>query len=105
MQFNVVERMTRAPSRCIFCHRQDGPAIETGLQERLPFGQVYVCLTSCVPSFIELAGGLTAAERRAKGDELRDVEDRLAKATAELDRLRPFERAIMQARDSVGHAV
>lgn len=102
MHMNVVERPSRAPSRCMLCHRTDGPMIETGLQERLPFGQVYICLTSCVPTMIELSGGLTkhAAEEllRSRGE----LRGRLELAEGEIQRLLPFERAIVGARQSMG---
>lgn len=99
--FNRVDRAVLAPSRCIFCHRQDGPMIDTGLLERMPFGRIYVCLTSCIPQFIDLAGGLTAEQAKHVTGELGKLRRELDAIGPELARLQRMEAAVASARETV----
>jgi hypothetical protein len=98
MQMARVERMVLGPSRCFFCGRNDGPAIDTHIQRPAPVGHVYICQTSCLPKMIELIGGLSpnaASELLRHGaTKARELES----AKAEILRLRPFEQAVANAR-------
>jgi hypothetical protein len=98
---NPVERMILSPSRCFLCGRNDGPAIDTTVQRPAPVGRVYICTTSCLPTMLELEGGLSsnAANELLRHGAVKARE--LESARAEILRLRPFEQAVRNARDAV----
>lgn len=101
MQTHRVPRMVLAPSRCFFCQRADGPAIDTGIQHRAPIGRVYICETSCAGDIVVALGGYTPAMVKAKGEELETALGQRDELEAEVKRLEPFERAIAKARETV----
>lgn len=97
-----VERMVLAPSRCFFCSRNDGPAIDTGLRERLPSGAIYICLTSCVPILIGLADGLSSEQRQHVLKRNADLLEEVKALKAELGPLRELRRSIDRVHEPIG---